>query len=46
MLDLQHQHNKCTTPPHIMGEPSVWDTPLCEGVLCTCYDGVVQESIS
>jgi hypothetical protein len=44
LLDLQHQHNKCTTLPHIRVRSNVWGPPSCEGVLCTCCDGVVQES--
>jgi len=35
MIDLQHHHNNCTTPPHMGVEPSVWDPPPCE-------EGVVQ----
>jgi hypothetical protein len=45
MLDLQHQqHNKCTTLSHMRVGSNVWGPPSCEGVLCTCCDGVVQES--
>jgi hypothetical protein len=44
MLDLHHQHNKYTTPPHMRICPSVWSPPSCEGVLCTCCAGDVQQS--
>jgi hypothetical protein len=44
MLDLQHQHNKCTTLPHVKVGPNMWGSPSCERVLCTCCYGVEQES--
>jgi hypothetical protein len=44
MLNLQHQHNKSTTPPYMKVGPSVWGPSSCEEVLCICCDGVVQES--
>jgi hypothetical protein len=44
MLDLQHQHNKCITPPYVKVRLNVWSPPSCERVLCTCCDDVVQES--
>jgi hypothetical protein len=34
MIDLQHHHNNCTTPPHMEVGPSVWGPPPCEEVLC------------
>jgi hypothetical protein len=45
MLDLQHQHNKCTTTPHMRVSPTHWGSPSssCEG-LCICCDSVVQKS--
>jgi hypothetical protein len=44
MLDLQHQYNNCTTTPHMKMCLTHWDPPSCEGLLCNCCDGVVQES--
>jgi hypothetical protein len=44
MLDLQHQYNNCTTISHIRVSPTYWGLPLCEGLLCSCCIGVVQES--
>jgi hypothetical protein len=41
MLDLQHQHNNCTTTPHMKVGPTHWGPPSCEGLLCTCCDGIV-----
>jgi hypothetical protein len=46
MLDLQHQHNNCTTIPYMRVDSTHWGSPSCEGLLCTCCDGVVQESNS
>jgi hypothetical protein len=44
ILNSQHQHNKCTTTPHMRVSSTHWGPPSCEGLLCTCCDGVVQES--
>jgi hypothetical protein len=44
MLDLQHQYNNCTTIPHMRVGPTYWGLPSCEGLLCSCCIGVVQES--
>jgi hypothetical protein len=44
MLDLQHQYNNCTTIPHMRVGPTYWSPLLCEGLLCSCCIGVVQES--
>jgi hypothetical protein len=44
MLDLQHQYNNCTTIPHMRVGPTYWGPPSCEGLLCSCCIGVVQES--
>jgi hypothetical protein len=44
MLDLQHQYNNCTTIPHMMVGLTYWGPPSCEGLLCSCCIGVVQES--
>jgi hypothetical protein len=46
MLDLQHQYNNCTTIPHMRVGPTYWGPPSCEGLLYSCYIGVVQESNS
>jgi len=43
MLDLQHQYNNCTTIPHMRVGPTYWGPPSCEGLLCSCCIGVVQE---
>jgi hypothetical protein len=40
MLLIYHKENvRFTTPTQ-----QVHNTPSCEGLLCTCCDGVVQES--
>jgi hypothetical protein len=44
MLDLQHQYNNYTTIPHMRVGFTYWGPPLCEGLLYSCYIGVVQES--
>jgi len=41
MLDLQHQYNNCTTNSHMKVDPTHWDPPSYEGLLCSCCDGVV-----
>jgi hypothetical protein len=40
-----HHHNNCTTS-HMKVDPSVWDTPSCEGLLCSCCIGVVNLTFS
>jgi hypothetical protein len=44
MLDLQHQYNNCITTPHMRVNLIHRSPPSCERLLCSCYDGVVQES--
>jgi hypothetical protein len=44
MLDLQHQYNNCTTISHMRVGPIHCGPPSCEGLLCSCCDGIVQES--
>jgi hypothetical protein len=44
MLDLQHQYNNCTTIPHMRVGPTYCGPPSCEGLLCSCCIGIVQES--
>jgi hypothetical protein len=44
MLDLQHQHNKCTTTSYTRMDSTHWGPLSCEELLCICCVGVVQES--
>jgi hypothetical protein len=44
MLDLQYQHNKCTTTFYMRVDLTHWNPPSCKGLLYTCCDGVVHES--
>jgi hypothetical protein len=44
MLDLQYQYNNCITIPHMRVSLTYWGPPSCEGLLCSCCIGVVQES--
>jgi hypothetical protein len=41
-----HHHNNCTTTPHMRVDPSVWDPPSCEGLLCSCCISVVNLTFS
>jgi hypothetical protein len=41
-----HHHNNCTTTSHMKVDPSVWDSPSCEGLLCSCCIDVVNLTFS
>jgi len=43
ILDLQHQYNNCTITLHMKVGLIYWGSPLCERLLCSCCDSVVQE---
>jgi hypothetical protein len=42
LILVQHQYNNCTTTPHMRVDPSMWDSPSCEGLLYSCCIGVVN----
>jgi hypothetical protein len=39
-------HNTGTITPHMRVDPTHWDTPSCDGLLCPCCGLVVQVTFS
>jgi hypothetical protein len=46
MLGKYHSLNLGIAHPHMRVGSSVWDSPSCEGLLCSCCIGVVNLTFS